>query len=98
MALNPRDRPSGPAGARPGVRREGSTRPREASRPERRSSTTDRTGISLCPTTFVEISADQERHAIEALAELLVPFLTGPRPGSPHQDAPFDVTPSTGEG
>jgi hypothetical protein len=52
----------------------------------------------LCPTTFVEISADQERHAIEALAELLVPFLTGPRPGSPHQDAPFDVTPSTGEG
>jgi hypothetical protein len=54
--------------------------------------------IRLSPATFVEISADQERHAIDALAELLVPFLTGPHPGSPHQDAPFDVTPSTGEG
>jgi hypothetical protein len=34
--------------------------------------------IHLCPATFVDLSADQERHAIEALAELLVPLLTDP--------------------
>jgi len=33
----------------------------------------------LHPATFVDLSADQERHAIEALAELLVPLLTDPR-------------------
>jgi hypothetical protein len=38
----------------------------------------DATDIHLCPATFVDLSADQERHAIEALAELLVPFLTDP--------------------
>jgi hypothetical protein len=34
--------------------------------------------IHLCPTTFVDLSADQLQHAIEALAELLVPLLTDP--------------------
>jgi hypothetical protein len=29
----------------------------------------------LCPATFVELSADQERCAVGALAELLVPLL-----------------------
>ena len=38
----------------------------------------DATDIHLCPATFVDLSADQERHAIEALAELLVPLLTDP--------------------
>jgi hypothetical protein len=32
----------------------------------------------LCPATFVELSADQERCAIGALAELLVPLLGDP--------------------
>lgn len=76
MAVNPHDRPSGPESTRPGDRREGSTRPREAPRPGRRSSTTDSTGISLCPATFVALSPEQERRAVEALAELLVPLLT----------------------
>jgi hypothetical protein len=31
--------------------------------------------IVLCPATFVELSADQERSAVGALAELLVPLL-----------------------
>jgi hypothetical protein len=38
----------------------------------------DATDIHLCPATFVDLSADQERHAVEALAELLVPLLTDP--------------------
>jgi hypothetical protein len=51
----------------------------------------------LCPTTFVEISADQERQAIEALADLMVPLVTAPLRGSADEDAPSEVTPSTGE-
>jgi hypothetical protein len=38
----------------------------------------DTTDIHLCPAAFVDLSADQERHAIEALAKLLVPLLTDP--------------------
>jgi len=34
--------------------------------------------IVLCPATFVELTADQERCAIGALAELLVPLLGDP--------------------
>jgi hypothetical protein len=55
------------------------TRPREAPRPEHpsppSSSSTGGNAVRLSPATFVDLSADQERHAIEALAELLVPFL-----------------------
>lgn len=47
----------------------------DAGRPERRTSTTNRASISLCPVTFVALSPDQERRAVEALAELLVPLL-----------------------
>jgi hypothetical protein len=32
----------------------------------------------LCPATFVELTADRERCAVGALAELLVPLLTDP--------------------
>jgi hypothetical protein len=42
------------------------------------STSADPTDIHLCRATFVDLSADQERHAIEALAELLVPLLTDP--------------------
>jgi len=47
----------------------------DAGRSERRASTTKSAGISLCPVTFVALSPDQERRAVEALAELLVPLL-----------------------
>jgi len=39
---------------------------------------TTSSAIALCPATFVELTADQERCAIEALAELLVPLLGEP--------------------
>jgi len=42
------------------------------------STSADPTDIHLCPATFVDLSADQERQAIEALAELLVPLLSDP--------------------
>ena len=49
--------------------------PREAPRPERATSTRKGAGISLRPVTFVALSPEQERRAVEALAELLVPLL-----------------------
>lgn len=55
------------------------------------------TSIRLCPATFVDLSPDQERHAIEALAELLVPLPARPLRESAEEDALSDVTPSTGE-
>jgi hypothetical protein len=55
------------------------------------------TGVRLYPATFVDLSPDQERHAIEALAELLVPLLARPLRESADEAAPSDVTPSTGE-
>jgi hypothetical protein len=68
---------SPPARSRSSRPRTGSTRPKEASRPERSASTaTDTCAIVLCRATFVELSADRERSAIGALAELLVPLLT----------------------
>jgi hypothetical protein len=80
-------RPGSPPARRRSSRpRTGSTGPEEAPRPERRASTaTGSSAIVLCPATFVELSADQERSAVEALAELLVPLLGEPspiRPGS----------------
>jgi hypothetical protein len=38
-------------------------------------SSSESSTIHLCPATFVDLTGDQERHAIEALAELLVPLL-----------------------
>jgi hypothetical protein len=46
----------------------------------------------------VEISADQESHAIDALAELLVPLPARPHRESANDDAPSDLDSSTGEG
>jgi hypothetical protein len=51
----------------------------------------------LCPATFVELSADQERCAIGALAELLVPLLgdsagTIPDPAGITHDTPIGDT------
>ncbi len=80
QAVNPRDRARGSSDPRPGgpparARRGGTTRPREAPRPERATSTRKGAGISLRPVTFVALSPEQERRAVEALAELLVPLL-----------------------
>ena len=69
-------------GARPGSYPPGSRRPREAPRPVRPSSSPQSTAIYLCPATFVELTGDQERHAVEALAELLVPLLIAKATGS----------------
>ncbi|MDA8280759.1 MAG: hypothetical protein M0Z63_10130 [Actinomycetota bacterium] len=83
------DRTRRAAGSRPGSY-PGSRHPKEAPRPERPSSSSspERSAIHLCPATFVELSGDQERHAIEALAELLVPLLTSPlrEPADPVAD------------
>jgi len=46
---------------------------------------------------LVDLSPDQEQQAIEALAELMVPLVTGQLRGSADEGAPSDVTPSTGE-
>ena len=81
MTMTPPDRPRKSAGARPGSTRPGTSRPKQAPRPERPSYSSSSAGspdIHLCPATFVDLSADQERHAVEALAELLVPLLTDP--------------------
>jgi len=80
---------------RSGSCRPGSTRPREAPRPKRPS--TGPTSIRLCPAAFIDLSPDQERHAIEARAELMVPLLARPLRGSADEDAPSDVPPPTGE-
>jgi hypothetical protein len=99
--MTPPDRPDRPrrsAGPRPN--RPGPIRPREAPRPERQSSSPSSTGgsdIHLRPATFVDLSADQERHAIKALAELLVPLLTDPHrilaePGSDPSTEPIVQT------
>jgi hypothetical protein len=49
--------------------------------------------IVLCPATFVELSADQERCAIGALAELLVPLLGGSARAIPDPAGITDVAP-----
>jgi len=83
-------------GPRSGWRRSGSIRPREAPRPKCPSSSpTGPTSIRLSPATFVELSSDQERQAIEALAELMVPSLTGSFREPDDEDVPFDITPAT---
>lgn len=94
-AMTAQDDPRRSTGPRSGLRRPGSTRPREPPRPKRPSM--GATSIRLCPATFVDLSPDQERHAIEALAELLVPLPARPLRESAEEDALSDVTPSTGE-
>jgi len=81
MAMTAPDHTPRANGTRPGSHPPGSKRPKEAPRPERLSSSPESSTIHLCPATFVELTGDQERHAIEALAELLVPLLTSPRRG-----------------
>ena len=49
--------------------------------------------IVLCPATFVELTANQERCAIGALAELLVPLLGDPAQGVPGPAGITDVPP-----
>ena len=87
MTMTPPDRPRRSVRVRPGSSRPGASRPKQAPRPDHPSSSSlsspsplsaGTTDIHLSPATFVDLSADQERHAIEALAELLVPLLTDP--------------------
>jgi hypothetical protein len=49
--------------------------------------------IVLCPATFVELTADQERSAIGALAELLLPLLGDPAQGVSDPAGVTDVAP-----
>ena len=69
-----RDRRGREDSSRPDVTRGGSTRPREAPRPDR-PTRSDSGSVTLSAPSFVPISADDERRAIESLAELLVPLL-----------------------
>ncbi len=71
--------------SRPDVTRGGSTRPREAPRPDR-PNRSDGASVTLSAPSFVPLSADDERRAIESLAELLVPLLV--------QSVPPDVEPA----
>jgi hypothetical protein len=94
VAERDRRRPGGRT--RPNARPRDSTRPREAPRPSR-STQSDGATVTLLAPTFVTLSADEERQAVEALAELLVPLLTGSPPVSAGLDAPSDVTRTSGE-
>jgi hypothetical protein len=48
--------------------------------------------------TFVDLSPEEERHAMKALAELLVPWLTGPLSGFSDMETPDAVAPTLREG
>jgi len=93
--MTAQDHPRRSTGPRSGSRRPGSTRPREAPRPKLPSAGS--ASIRLCPATSIDLSPDQERHAIEALAELLVPLVTGPRPESADEGVPSGVPRSPGK-
>ena len=69
-----RDRRGREDHSRPDVTRGGSTRPREAPRPDR-PYRSDGASVTLSAPRFVPLSADDERRAIELLAELLAPLL-----------------------
>lgn len=72
-------------GSRPGTYPSGSARPKEELRPDRLStapSSPEGSVIRLSPATFIELTSDQERQAIEVLAELLVPLLNAKRSGA----------------
>jgi hypothetical protein len=53
----------------------------------------DSPAVVLCPATFVELSAEQERCAIGALAELLVPLLGDQAQGVSDPAGITDVAP-----
>jgi hypothetical protein len=94
VAERDRRRPGGRT--RPNARTRDSTRPREAPR-RSRSIRSDGATVNLSAPTFVTLSADEERQAVEALAELLVPLLTGSPRLSAGLDVPSDITRSSGE-
>ena len=93
--MTAQDHPRRSTGPRSGSRRPGSTRPREAPRPKLPSAGS--ASIRLCPATFIDLSPDQERHAIEALAELMVPLVTGPLRESVDEDVPSEDPRSASE-
>ena len=94
VAERDRRRPGGRT--RPNTSPRDLTRPREGPRPSRSTRSDDATVTLLAP-TFVTLSADKERQAVEALAELLVPLLTESPRLSAGLDAPSDVTRPSGE-
>jgi len=94
VAERDRRRPGGRT--RPNASPRDSTRPREAPRPSRSTRSDDATVTLLAP-TFVTLSADKERQAVEGLAELLVPLLTGSPRVPAGLDAPSDGTRTSGE-
>lgn len=65
----------------------GSTRPREAPRPGR-PTRSDGATVTVSAPGFVALSADQERRAVEALAELLVPMFLGTAPQAVNTEDP----------
>jgi len=69
-----RDRPRRASRSRPKATPGGSTRPREAPRPDR-STRSDGASVTLSAPSFVALSVDEERQAIETLAELLAPVV-----------------------
>jgi hypothetical protein len=88
------ERGSPPARSRSSRPRPGSTRPKEAPRPQSpAASAAGGPTIVVCPATFVELTADQERCAIGALAELLVPLLGDPAGTIPDPTGITDVAP-----
>jgi len=74
-----RDRRAPGGRTRPLATARGSSRPRQAPRPDRHIQA-GASSVTVSAPTFVDLSADEERRAVEALAELLVPLLfqTGP--------------------
>ena len=86
--MTERDRPRRGSHTRPKATPGGATRPREAPRPDR-STPSGRAEVVLSAPTFVSLSADEERQAVGALAELLVPVVvrTGLQPTDPEPPA-----------
>lgn len=86
--MTERDRPRRGSRTLPNATPGGSTRPREAPRPDR-STPSGRTEVVLSAPSFVALSAEEERQAVGALAELLVPVVvrTGVQPTDPQPAA-----------
>jgi hypothetical protein len=81
-----RDRRGPGSRIRPPATARGSSRPRQAPRPDRH--TQAASSVTVSAPTFVDLSADEERRAVEALAELLVPLLLRTAPPGPGTEAP----------
>jgi hypothetical protein len=88
-----RDRRESGSRTRPSAAARGSSRPRQAPRPVR-SLQAGASFVTVSAPSFVDLSADEERRAVEALAELLVPLLL--RTGQPESD--LEVPAVTGSG